>query len=102
MSATVFEKNGNALTVKPSGRLDTTTSPVFQNELMQHLGGIMDLTVDFANVVYISSGGLRVLLTVQQEMDSREGEMRLIHVSAQILSIFELVGFSDIVTIIPD
>lgn len=102
MSNTVFEKQGTALTVKPQGRLDTATSPVLENELRQQLDGVQEITMDFSGVEYISSGGLRVLLATEQQMESRGGSMKLIHVNEHILKIFELVGFMDVVTVVPD
>ena len=99
MSSTVFKKNGATLTVSPSGRLDTATSPVLENELRQYLDGVQDVIMDLTNVDYISSGGLRVLLATEQLLENRGGSMKLIHVNEHILEIFELVGFMDVVTV---
>ena len=99
MSATVFEKQGNVLTVKPEGRLDTATSPIFDSELRKHLDGVQEIIMDFAAVDYISSGGLRVLLTTDQTMEKKGGHMKLIHVNEHILDIFKLIGFMDLVTV---
>ncbi len=102
MSATVFEKQGNKLTVKPKGRLDTATSPVLEKELKKHLDGVQAIVMDFSNVEYISSGGLRVLLATEQLMETRSGSMKLIHVNQHILEIFELVGFMEVITVEAD
>ena len=99
MSATIYEKQGNRLTVKPEGRLDTVTSPELEKELQQYLDGVQEITMDFEKVEYISSGGLRLLLATQQQMEDRGGSMRLIHVNALVLDIFALVGFMDVVTV---
>ena len=99
MSTTVFEKNGSLLTVKPEGRLDTATSPAFERELRQYLDGIQDIVLDFSKVEYISSGGLRVLLAIEQLMENQDGTLKLIHVNEHIIEIFELVGFMDVVTV---
>ncbi|MBQ6374074.1 MAG: STAS domain-containing protein [Clostridia bacterium] len=99
MSATVYEKNGSTLTVKPEGRLDTATSPVLERELQERLDGVQEIIMDFEKVEYISSGGLRVLLTVEQTMEARDGSLRLIHVNENIIEIFDLVGFMDVVTV---
>ena len=97
MSDTIYEKNGAQLTVKPRGRLDTATSPVLEKELKVQLDGVQDLIMDFEEVDYISSGGLRVLLTTQQAMDDCGGTMKLIHVNDYIIDVFDLVGFMDII-----
>ena len=99
MSATIFDKNGSLLTVKPDGRLDTATSPVLEKELQPYLDGIQNVVMDFEKVDYISSGGLRVLLAIEQQMEDRGGGLRLIHVNENIIEIFELVGFMDVVTV---
>ena len=99
MSATVFEKKGTLLTVKPEGRLDTTTSPVLESELRQYLDGVQEVIMDFTGVEYISSGGLRVLLATEQLLENRGGSMKLIHVNEHIIEIFELVGFMDVVNV---
>ena len=99
MSETVFELNGTTLTVKPVGELDSMTSPVFEAELREHLDGVTGVIVDFGEVVYISSAGLRVFLNMERIMEERNAEMKLIHVREHILEIFNLVGFMDVVTV---
>lgn len=91
-------KNGNVLTVAPEGRLDTTTSPELEAALKGSLDGVTELTLDFEKLDYISSAGLRVLLTAQKLMN-KQGSMKLIHVGEVIQEIFEVTGFSDILTI---
>ena len=90
--------NGNELTVALTGRLDTTTAPELENELKENLGGVTVLTLDLAALEYISSAGLRVLLSTQKIMN-KQGEMKVTHVSETIMEIFEVTGFSDILTI---
>ena len=80
------------------GRLDTITAPEFEKELKDSLDGVTDLTLDFEKLDYISSAGLRVLLAAQKTMN-RQGQMRLVHVGDIIREIFEVTGFSDILTI---
>lgn len=99
MSKTVFELDGTTLTVKPAGELDSMTSPVFEVELREKLPGARNIIVDFENVDYISSAGLRVFLAVEQYLEGREAEMKLIHVNEHIMEIFDLVGFMDVVTV---
>ena len=92
------ESNATSLTVILEGRLDTTTAPDLEKELKDSLDDVTELIMDFEKLEYISSAGLRVLLSAQKIM-SRQGEMKLIHVSDTIMEIFELTGFADILTI---
>ena len=90
--------NGQALAIALEGRLDTTTAPELEAVLKDSLEGINDLTFDFEKLDYISSAGLRVLLSTQKIM-SKQGEMKILHVSDVIMEIFDVTGFSDILTI---
>lgn len=80
------------------GRLDTITAPELENELKASLGGVNELTLDLAGLEYISSAGLRVLLSTQKIMN-KQGRMMIRNVSETIMEIFEVTGFSDILTI---
>ena len=91
-------KNEDALTVSVTGRLDTTTSPELDEELKKSLDGIRDLTMDLEGLEYISSAGLRVLLATQKTMN-KQGEMKVVHVGETIMEVFEVTGFSDILSI---
>ena len=91
-------QNGNALFLALEGRLDTTTAPALEAELKEALKGITSLTFDFEKLEYISSAGLRVLLSAQKIMN-RQGEMKLIRVKEAVMEIFEVTGFCDILTI---
>ena len=86
------------LTVELSGRLDTTTAPRLEGELKDALPGVGTLVLDLEKLEYISSAGLRVLLSAQKIMN-KQGEMKLIHVNDTIHEIFDVTGFSDILTI---
>ena len=86
------------LLVKIQGRVDTTTAPVLEKEIKSSLEGVSELTLDFAGTEYISSAGLRVLLSAQKIMN-RQGEMKLVNVSDDIMEIFEVTGFTDVLTI---
>ena len=86
------------LTVTLEGRLDTTTAPQLESELKSELAGVETLVMDFEKLEYISSAGLRVLLSAQKIMN-KQGEMKVIHVSDVINEIFEVTGFSDILNI---
>lgn len=92
-------KTGNALCVALEGRLDTTTAPQLETFLKDNLGGVADLTLDFAKLEYISSAGLRVLLSTQKIIN-KTGSMTVKNVNAEIDEIFEITGFSDILTIV--
>lgn len=102
MSTTVFEKVGNVLTVKPVGRMDTATSPVLEQELESQIDGVQEIVMDFADVEYISSGGMRVLLAVEQQLEEKNGSLRLDHVNNTIINIFKMVGFMEIIKIEQD
>lgn len=91
-------KNDSALTLTLEGRLDTTTAPRLEAELKQSIAGVTKLTLDFASLEYISSAGLRVLLSAQKVMN-KQGEMVICNVNETIAEIFEVTGFSDILTI---
>ena len=82
-----------------SGRLDTVTAPELEAALQKSLDGVSELTLDFDGLDYISSAGLRVLLAAQKTM-TKQGAMTLTHVNETIMEIFEVTGFSDILTIV--
>ena len=88
----------NVMTLKLSGRLDTTTSPELEQVLKESIDGIEDLRMDFSDLEYISSAGLRILLSAQKTMN-KQGEMSITGVHDTISEIFEITGFSDILTI---
>lgn len=90
--------NGNELTIKLTGRLDTTTAPQLEAELKQNINGVEKLALDFATLEYLSSAGLRVLLAAQKVMN-KQGEMIIRNVNETIAEIFEVTGFSDVLTI---
>lgn len=91
-------RDGEKLSVILSGRLDTTSSPSLEAELKQSVNGIKELVFDFSGVEYISSAGLRVLLAAQKVMN-RQGSMKLTGVRADVMEVFDITGFSDILTI---
>lgn len=90
--------NGAALTLSLSGRLDTTTAPQLEAEVKEGLAGVQHLALDFAAVDYLSSAGLRVLLAAQKIMN-KQGDMVVCNVNETIREIFDVTGFSDILTI---
>lgn len=91
-------KNENELNLAVVGRLDTTTAPRLEAELKQSISGVEKLVLDFEALEYLSSAGLRVLLAAQKVMN-KQGEMVIRNVNETIAEIFEITGFSDILTI---
>ncbi len=90
--------DGEKLTLAITGRLDTNSSPKLEAELRQSVDGVTELFFDFSEVEYISSAGLRVLLAAQKVMN-RQGSMKLIGVSDEVMEVFEITGFADMLTI---
>ncbi len=90
--------NGNALEIALEGRLDTMTAPELEAELNQSMGAADSLTLDFSKLDYISSAGLRVLLSAHKAM-SGKGGMKVTNVNEIVREVFEVTGFSDILTI---
>ncbi|MBO7650673.1 MAG: STAS domain-containing protein [Lachnospiraceae bacterium] len=86
------------LTIAPEGRLDTITAPQLESELRSSLEGMTELVFDLEKLVYISSAGLRVLLSAQKTMN-KQGTMVLKNVRPEIMEILEITGFADILTI---
>ena len=91
-------ENGSELTLSLEGRLDTTTSPMLEAELKHAISGVTSLIFDFEKLDYISSSGLRVLLSAYKVMN-RQGEMRVRHVNQTIMEVFDVTGFVDFLTI---
>ena len=89
---------GEKLTVSIEGRLDTTTAPELENELKASYDGVKELVLDLSTLEYISSAGLRVLLSAQKAMN-KQGSMVVTGANPDIMEIFEVTGFSDILNI---
>ena len=90
--------NGNALKIILEGRLDTTTAPQLEAQLQDALGSVNDLKFDLEKLEYISSAGVRVLLALQKIIN-KQGTMVISNASAEVKEIFDVTGFSDILTI---
>ena len=86
------------LDIKLSGRLDTTTAPQLETAINSNLDGLKELALDFKELEYISSAGLRVLLGAQKKMN-RQGSMEVSNVNDTIMEVFEITGFVEILTI---
>ena len=91
-------KENEKLTVEVSGRLDTLTAPEFESKVEPELSGVKDLVIDLKDLEYISSAGLRVLLAAQKIMN-KQGRMVVRNVSDEVKEIFEVTGFTDILTL---
>ena len=89
---------GKKLTIALEGRLDTTTAPELEAELSASLDGVQQLTLDLQQLAYLSSAGLRVILGAQKRMN-KQGHMTVTHVCADIMEVFEITGFVDILDI---
>ena len=94
------EKNGTIFNVALEGLLDTKTAPDLEQAVMDNIGEATEIHFDFADLEYLTSAGLRVLLAAQQEMDDKDGTMTLKNVSDDIMEIFDMTGFSDVLTIL--
>ncbi len=92
------EMENNDLLVSLQGRLDTGTAPDLENALKDEMDNVKSLTIDMKELEYISSAGLRVLLSLQKTMN-KQGSMVIKNVSEEIMEIFEITGFTDILTI---
>ena len=90
---------GGAAVLALEGRLDTVTAPQLETEVKGLDDSVKELVFDFQNLEYISSAGLRVLLSAQKSMTAKGGSMKVIHVSSVVMEVFEVTGFSDILTI---
>ena len=92
------ERNNDQLTIAIEGRLDTTTAPQLEEFLSENSEGIKDMVIDMAKLEYISSAGLRVLLAAHKKM-SKTGTLKLVNVGDEVMEVFDMTGFSDILDI---
>ncbi len=93
------KKAEDELTICLTGRVDTNTAPLLQDRVEKEMIGMMNLTIDMEKVNYISSAGLRVLLSTEKKMEESGGSMRIIHVGETVKEIFQITGFDEILTI---
>ena len=90
--------NGSAAILKVAGALDTETAPQLEALLNSELADINDLMLDFDELEYVSSAGLRVIINAQKKMNAA-GKMKVTHVNESVMEIFEITGFTTILTI---
>ena len=93
-----IKKTEEHAVVEIVGRLDTTTAPSLEKTLNDDMGETKNLIFDFKGLEYISSAGLRVLLSAQKRMQ-KIGSMKVINVCEEVMEVFEITGFADILTI---
>jgi anti-sigma B factor antagonist len=93
-----IKRNSDATIIEIAGRLDTTTAPALDKTISENIDAAENLVLDVKGLEYISSAGLRVLLSAQKRMQ-KVGSMRLINVCEQVMDVFEMTGFADILTI---
>ena len=100
MLSVTKKQEGTKLTVEAIGRIDTYTAPQFDNEVSSELEGITDLVIDFSQVEYISSAGLRLIVTWQKAMSAKNGTFSVCHLADTIYNIFVATGLVDFINII--
>ena len=93
-----IKKYATETTIEVVGRLDTITAPVLEKTISDSIDCIQNLVLDFKGLEYISSAGLRVLLGAQKKMQ-KIGSMKVVNVCEEVMEVFEMTGFADILTI---
>ena len=93
-----IKRNAEETIIELAGRLDTITAPSLDKAISNNIEGVKSLVLDFKNLEYISSAGLRVLLSAQKKMQ-KVGAMKVINVCEEVIEVFEMTGFADILTI---
>ena len=93
-----IKRNAEETVIEIEGRLDTTTAPALDKTISDDIGETKHLVLDFKKLEYISSAGLRVLLGAQKKMQ-KIGSMKVTNVREEVMEVFEMTGFADILTI---
>ncbi|MBR5446056.1 MAG: STAS domain-containing protein [Clostridia bacterium] len=93
-----IKRNAEEITLAVAGRLDTTTAPALDKAISEDIQDAKNLILDLNGLEYISSAGLRVLLTAQKKMQ-KVGSMKVTNVCAEVMEVFEITGFADILVI---
>ena len=93
-----IKKNADTATICIAGRLDTTTAPALDKTINENTNGVSHLILDIKEIDYISSAGLRVLLSTQKKMQ-KIGSMKVLNVCPAVMEVFEMTGFADILVI---
>ncbi|WP_027729162.1 STAS domain-containing protein [Treponema sp. C6A8] len=92
-------QEGEKLTIALQGRLDTVTSPELESELKTALDGAKELIMDFTKLEYISSAGLRVLLSAHKKMDGKGGKMKLTNINEMVREVLDVTGFMNVLNV---
>jgi len=97
----IINKNNadDKLIISLEGRLDTTTAPLLQEQLIPEFDNAKYVQIDFSKIDYVSSAGLRVLLMGEKTAKAKSCKMILVNVSAEVQEVFEMTGFSEVLTI---
>ena len=93
-----IKKNADTATITVAGRLDTTTAPMLDKTVNEDINDVKNLILDIKGIDYISSAGLRVLLSAQKKMQ-KIGSMKVLNVCPAVMEVFEMTGFADILVI---
>ena len=93
-----IKRNAEETVIKIAGRLDTTTAPALDKTINEDVSGVKNLVLDIKELEYISSAGLRVLLSAQKKMQ-KIGSMKVVNVCEAVMEVFEMTGFADILVI---
>ena len=93
-----IKRSAEEITIELAGRLDTTTAPALEKTITDDVADVMNLVLNLKELEYISSAGLRVLLAAQKKLQNT-GSMKVTHVCEEIMEVFEMTGFVDILTI---
>jgi anti-sigma B factor antagonist len=93
-----IKRNADETTIKLAGRLDTITAPALDKTINEDIGDTKNLVLDIKRLEYISSAGLRVLLGAQKKLQ-KIGSMKVTNVREEVMEVFEMTGFADILTI---
>jgi anti-anti-sigma factor len=100
MAVSLSERSVGQVTIlKPSGRIDSQSSPEFESALNDKLNSVQNVILDFADVPYISSAGLRVVLVVAKRMSRSQGQFALVSLKPEILSVFKISGLTSVLKI---
>ena len=94
-----IKRSAESTTVELGGRLDTNTAPALEKTINEDLNDVKHLVIDMKSLEYVSSAGLRVLLSTQKKLQ-KVGSMKVMNVCEEVLEVFEITGFSDILTIV--
>ena len=93
-----IKRNADEAVIELAGRLDTTTAPALDKTISEDLGDVKHLVLDLKRIEYVSSAGLRVILSAQKKFQ-KTGSMKVVHVNEDVMEVFEMTGFADILTI---